>query len=196
MKLTLYHGTSSKIAKKIEKEGFVTDKNYNWDVKSKKGLVYLSSAYAPFYAMKHDTNDLAIVKVEVDSEDLYAEDDFIMRILGKPVYTQKELDRVGFITFKRFWKESLKYIGNVAIRPSKIRILGITHFNSKNLIFKCDPVISPMNFKIMGDYYNALTEWIFKGKPIKEFKTQTEFLTGLSQEELQKQFEKLKVKKK
>ena len=38
-KIILYHGTSMKNAKRIEKEGFVPDKRYNWKVKSKKGFV-------------------------------------------------------------------------------------------------------------------------------------------------------------
>lgn len=83
MKLILYHGTSKENANKIEKEGFITDKKYNWKVKSKKGFVYLSSAYAPFYAMNSNNkgDELALIKCEVNSKDCYPEDDFIMYCL-------------------------------------------------------------------------------------------------------------------
>jgi len=47
----LYHGTTKENAERIMKEGFIPDKKYNWKIKSKQGFVYLSSAYAPFYAM-------------------------------------------------------------------------------------------------------------------------------------------------
>jgi hypothetical protein len=172
-KIILYHGTSEANAKKIEKEGFILGKKYNWKIKSKKGFVYLSSAYAPFYAMNCDKNgnDLAIVKVEVDEEDLYPEDDFIMYVLKKPVYTQEELDNINLEDYKHLWKASLKYMGNVAVKSDKIKIIGIKYFNGRYLIYKCDPVISPINFQIMGDYYKELSEWIFEGKEIIKFKS-------------------------
>lgn len=170
MKIILYHGTSEKNAKQIEKEGFKTDKKYNWQIKSKKGFVYLSSAYAPFYAMTTNSKRLALIKVEVDTNDLYPEDDFIMHILRKPKYTQKELDEIDLEKNKHLWKESLNYLGNVEIKPDKIKILGIRYFDGKHLLYKCDPVICPKNFMIMGDYYKELTKWIFEGNEIMEFK--------------------------
>ena len=170
MKLIMFHGTSAENANRIEKEGFVADKKYNWNVKSKNGFVYLSSAYAPFYAMNATKSDkLALIKVEVDSEDCYPEDDFIMSALGHPKYSQAQLDLVDFEKFKKFWKESLTYMGNVAVRPDKVKVLGIRIFDGKFLLFKCDPVISQMNFQIMGKYYGDLSNWIFDGKDIMKF---------------------------
>jgi hypothetical protein len=168
-KIILYHGTSEELAKKIEKEGFVPDKKYNWNVRSKKGFVYLSLAYAPFYAMKHNTQKLALIKVEVDSKDLYPEDDFIMFAMKKPAYSQKDLDDVNLENYKQYWEKSLKFLGNVAVKPDKIKILGIWYFDGKNLIMRCDPCIIPTNFWVMGDYYKELSEWIFQGKEIIDF---------------------------
>ncbi len=90
-KLILYHGTSESNGKKIMKEGFIPDKKYNWKIKSKSGFVYLSLAYAPFYAemAKNKSNMGAIIAVEVDERKLYPEDDFIMYSLGRPKYTQR-----------------------------------------------------------------------------------------------------------
>ena len=73
MDLTLMHGTSAKNARQIEKHGFIPDKAYNWTVKSKKGFVYLSIAYAPFYAMVSGKNKLALIKVSVDPMVCYPE---------------------------------------------------------------------------------------------------------------------------
>lgn len=170
-KLILYHGTSEKNARKIMKEGFIPDKSYNWDVKSKKGFVYLSSAYAPFYAMNHDTDKLALIRVSVSISDCYPEDDFLMRVLGKPVYTQEELNEVNFKMYKYLSKASLKYMGNVSVKPNKVKILGVRYFNGENLIMKCDPVISPENFAILGDYYNNLSHWIYNGNEILNFRS-------------------------
>jgi hypothetical protein len=175
MKLILYHGTSEKNAKQIEKEGFVSGKKYNWKVKSKKGFVYLSTAYAPFFAMASDKkcDGLALIKVEVESKDCYPEDDFLMCIAKQqkfPNYTQEEFKRINLEDYKKLWKASLEYMGNVAVRPDKIKILGVKYFNGEKLLWKCDPVICPLNFKIMGDYYKELTEWIFDGKDYMKFK--------------------------
>lgn len=169
-KLILYHGTSEKNAKQIEKEGFVVGKKYNWKVKSKEGFIYLSLSYAPFYAMNTNSKRLALIKVEVDEKDLYPEDDFLMFAFRKQVYTHKELNKINFEFFKKYWKESLKYMGNVAVKPDKIKIMGVTYFDGRNMIYKCDPVISPMNFLIMGKYYEELSNWIFEGKDILKFK--------------------------
>lgn len=170
-KIILYHGTSQENAEKIMKEGFKTDQKYNWEVKSKKGFVYLSKAYAPFYAMNATKSDkLALIKVEVDLDDLYPEDDFIMFAKGKPKYSQEELDKIDMEYEKPLWSSSLKYMGNVAVKPQNIKVLGIKSFNGKHLLLRCDPVISPMNFKFMGNYYKELNDWIFEGKEILKFK--------------------------
>lgn len=173
MKKIFYHGTSEKNAKQIEKEGFKTDIKYNWNVKSKRGFVYLSLAYAPYYAMntKYNKEKLALIKVEVDTKDLYPEDDFVMsKLFFKTKYTQKDIDKINLKQLKHFWKESLKWVGNVAVKPNKIKILGIRYFSGKNLICKCDPVVDYVNYMMMGDYYKELTAWIFEGNEIMEFK--------------------------
>ena len=169
-KITLFHGTSQRNAEEIMKKGFIPDKTYNWQVKSKKGFVYLSSAYAPFYCMSNNAHKLALIKVEVDTKHLYPEDDFLMLVLGKKTYTQSELDKVDLSKYKKLWKKSLEYMGNVATRPYNIKIIDVRYFDGSNLIMKCDPVISPINFKIMGQYYKDLTEWIYEGNDIMKFK--------------------------
>jgi len=174
--ITLYHGTTQKKAKQIAKQGFIPGKTYNWDVESKKGFVYLSMAYAPFYAMSTNSSSkkLALIKVSVEGKDCYPEDDFVMRVLGKATYTREELDKVKLEDYKHLWSESLKYMGNTAIKPNKAKILGIRYFDSRNLIMKCDPCITPMNFMVMGKYYQELSDWIFEGKEILEFNQVTD----------------------
>lgn len=171
MKITLFHGTSEANAKEIEQHGFEPNKKYNWRVKSKEGFVYISQAYSPFYAMNSDPDGdgLALIKVEVDTDDLYPDEDYIMYAIGKPKYTQEDLDKVNLEGLKNLWDFSLKYMGNVAVKPDKIKILGIRYFDGKHLLLKCDPVISPINFKIMGSYYEELSNWIFDGKDYLEF---------------------------
>ncbi len=174
----LYHGTSVESAKQILKEGFVPDKKYNWDVKSKKGFVYLSKAYAPFYAMnaKSKSRSRSLVQVCVHEDDLFPEDDFIMAALGKPVYTKKDLDAVNFEDVKILYENSLKYLGNASAYPESIRVIGAREFDATGLIMTCDPVISPMNYQICGKYYEELTKWIYDGNDHMKFPRMHEWM--------------------
>lgn len=72
----------------------------------------------------------------------------------------------------------MKNMGNVAVKPEKIKIIGIRIFNGKLLVMKCDPVICPLNFMIMGDYYKKLTEWIYSGKDFMKFPNLMEYEKG------------------
>jgi len=158
--IILYHGTTKESAKQIEKEGFIYGKKYNWEgvIQSKKDFIYLSTAYAPYYAMaaKSNSNNRAIIKVVVNKYDIYPDEDFITYIYKIP--SQK----INIKDYKELAFDSLNYLGNIAIRPDKIKIIGITYFNAKNLLMVCDPSITPINYKFMGDYYRGLTEWIYQ----------------------------------
>ena len=170
--MKLYHGTSKKAAKEIMKNGFIPDKSYNWKVKSKSGYVYLSLAYAPFYAMAsidESTTERSLILVEVDEKNLYPDDDFIMYVLGKPVYTQEELDKINLKDFKQYYKESLNYLGNVSARPEKIKIISCRTFDAKLFFSVYDLSITLINYKFMGDYYKALTKWIYEGNDPLDF---------------------------
>jgi hypothetical protein len=175
--MILYHGTTAENARRIMDEGFKPGKKYNWKVKSKPGFVYLSKAYAPFYAQNAGKSyNKAIIKVEVKLRDLYPEDDFVMYALGKPSYTQEDLDKVNLEKYKPFAFESLKYMGNACAKPENIKVIGCTYFNDKNLWQRCDPCITPMNYKILGKYYEALSKWIYMGKVPEKFKTIDQWL--------------------
>ena len=175
----LYHGTSIESAQKILKEGFVPDKKYNWQVKSKEGFVYLSKAYAPFYAMNAKSRSRekrAIVGTCVPKQKLYPEDDFLMNVLGKPVYTQEELDKVDLERYKWLWRKSLEHMGNASAKPKDVRVVGIQEFDAGNLIMTCDPSIGPENYAICGKYYEGLTKWLYEGKNHMDFPRMHEFL--------------------
>lgn len=169
MILTLFHGTTANNAKSIVENGFETGTKSNWKVKSKPNFVYLSSAYAPFYAMAAGGDKLALIKCKVSSKNIYPEDDFLMIALGKNVYSQEELDEVDFEKYKYLANQSLRFMGNVAAKPEDVRVIGMREFSGRMLVMVCDPVISPMNFKIMGGYYKRLSEHIFKTGEFKTF---------------------------
>jgi hypothetical protein len=51
-------------------------------------------------------------------------------------------------------------------------------FTGRELINKCDPVITPRNFQFCGNYYEFLTEQIFIGTPIKAIVDMNTFIFG------------------
>ena len=105
----LFHGTTEENAKRIMKEGFKPDKKYNWQIKSKTGFVYLSLAYAPFYANEAngEGRNRALIKVEVKDSALYPDEDYLMHKIGKPKYTQADLNRLDLEKYKGHWDKSL-----------------------------------------------------------------------------------------
>jgi len=163
--MMLFHGTTEENAKRIMKEGFKPDKKCNWELKSKPGFVYLSLAYAPFYANEAngESRNRALIKVEVKESALYPDEDYLM-------HTQADLNRLDLENYKGFWEKSLEYLGNVSAKPEDITIIGCRIFDSTNLLAVCDPGITPINYMLMGEYYRKLTEWIYEGNNPIDFR--------------------------
>ncbi len=148
----LFHGTTEANAKRIMKEGFKPDKKYNWQIKSKPDFVYLSLAYAPFYAnaANSKSRNRALIKVEVKESALCPDDDFVMYGLGKPKYTQADLNELDLEEYKWLSEKSLEYLGNVSAKPEDITIIGCRVFDSSKLLAVCDPAITPMNYMMVN----------------------------------------------
>lgn len=161
--MILYHGTSYLKARRIIEHGFNIHAKPTWKVRGKKGFIYLSLAYAPFYSFARNKTDRgAIIKVEVAEDRLYPEDDFLMlAVKNKAVYTQKDLDSINIEKYKHLAVNSLQYLGNACTKAEDIKIIGMRDFDITELIIACDPSISPINYKIMGDYYKGLTEALY-----------------------------------
>lgn len=174
MKLQLYHGTSPKNADAILKDGFkdrvaANKKNWSGKIISQAGFVYLTTAYPFFYAMNASKGRTAsVIKVEVDSKDLYPDED-ILRFAG--IKGPIELE-----DYKANGELSLMKLGNVAVKPEAIiRILGRKDFDSVEMAGFSDPSMSPINYRILGAYYRELTaQWWADGEWRKI--NQTEFL--------------------
>ena len=132
--------------------------------------MYLSLAYAPYYAMaaKSRKRQKALIQVEVASKYLYPEDDFLMFELGYNkvrAYTQKEVDAVDLNDYKYLYKKSLQYMGNASAKPEHVKVLGVRTFDAHQYL--CD-MPSPDNYLTLGKYYRNLTKWIYEGNdPLK-----------------------------
>ncbi len=170
MKCQLYHGTSIENADRIMKEGFrdrLALKKGNWakKVESVGGHVYLTSAYPFFFARqaaKKGDKTAAVIKVEVDLEDLYPDEDFL-HFAGIP--REKYIN--DLLPYKHVAHMSLRKLGNASIRPedAEIKILGRKDFDLKQMFWHSDPTITMQNFAVLGDYYQRLTSAWWKDDP-------------------------------
>ncbi|MFA5395089.1 MAG: hypothetical protein WC346_03630 [Methanogenium sp.] len=178
MLIQLYHGTNNNNAKRILKEGFkdrIESKEKNWkdEIASQPGFVYLTRAYPFFYAMNaaNSEDEATVLLVEVDSDDLYPDEDFLREVRIKD--KDKKID---IREFKEYGSLSLEKLGNVAIQPSKIkRVIGSKSFKTSDMIWYSDPAMSIYNYMFLGNYYRELTDTWWKGGDWKKI-NQTESL--------------------
>lgn len=164
MKVELYHGTSMESADSIMRHGFkdrVGAGKKNWDgvVLSKVGFVYLTRAYPFFYAMNaaggHER--ASVLKVVVDTDDLFPDEDYIR---GSGCLRK----RIALKHYKHLADASLKYLGNVAIRPEKVgKVVGRKDFWVNEMWQYSDPSMSQMNYAMLGEYYRELTDTWWAG---------------------------------
>lgn len=198
----LYHGTTETIGRQAKTEGLRPRKltgRSNWKhiVESNPSLIYLTTAYAPYYALQavNKGEKISIIEVETDllnESNFRPDEDFIEQVTGldkkntagikgkttsqRTKYIRNHLDE-----FSGFWKPSLEHLGNCGYK-GVITGKAITRVSVVD-ISKCLPmcsevleaVITLMNYKICGPQYRMLTRW-FMGEPISVeewFKTQS-----------------------
>ena len=157
--MILYHGTSPENADIIMKEGFKprgeTGKS-NWDhtLPSQEDFIYLTIAYPFHFATAASTGSIAsVIQVEVDEDDFYPDEDFIRQ--GCKFDNEVEID---ITQYKNCGLLSMIHLGNCAVLPEAIKVIGRKDFKVSDMIYYSDPTISLMNFKIMSEYYKELTK--------------------------------------
>lgn len=189
-RMYVYHGTSESAARRALKRGILprgmSRKSGNWKhtVQSNPEMVYLTVAYAPYYAScvtDTDRERIAIIQIDLgklDAGKLYPDEDFIEQALrGKKLgisndmkertlYVRKHID-----DWQEEWEKSLNHLGNVAFRgavPSEA-ITKIVAFDPKSnpavFVSTLDPTITLANYRYCGEKYRALTGWFF-GKEV------------------------------
>ena len=190
----LYHGTSETIGRQAKAEALrprkMTGKS-NWKhiVESNPSLIYLTTAYAPYYAL-HAVNGnkgekISIIEIETDLLDqskFRPDEDFIEQatrldkkntvgIRGKTTNQRTKYIRNHLDDFSDFWKQSVEHLGNCGYKGS-IRGKAITKVSVVD-ISKCLPlcsealeaVITLANYRVCGAQYRMLTQW-FMGEAV------------------------------
>jgi hypothetical protein len=189
----VYHGTSAKYLPEILKSGIVPRKrtgNSNWDhtVKSRDEFVYLTAAYAPYFAAQavQEVEKALVLEIDLDKLDsryMYPDEDAVAQSLmaekdeggfesqeeaDKFDMTLNELtDSLDMEQYRHLWKNSLRALGNVAHRgpipPEAItRYVTLDFTKHREFYFMVlDPTISILNYQICGQKYRDMTAWLF-----------------------------------
>lgn len=218
--MKLYHGTSEKIAKIALQDGFkprkILKKKSNWKMASNDQLIYLTSAYAGYFAANASSNKEHWAIIEIDTEKLEydnfrPDEDFLEQYSrnlsfdetckisfqlanSKTMKQRTRYFRDNLNKFAHLWLESLDSLGNCSykgiIPPSAITKVAIYDPYSNEIISMAalDPLISIFNFKFCGEKYIALTSWFMDENPKPtDLGFQIEFLPELKKESILKE---------
>jgi hypothetical protein len=149
----------------------------NWeDYPSCPGMVYLTSAYAPYFAMMACEEGDKAVLLEIDTEHLepelfYPDEDFIAQCLAHQEYRAlKEVhgEVVEMIeAYRHHAADSVVAMGNCSYRgtvpPSAITRYCVADPTLQADLFwiGLDPCISPLNYRFCGEKYRTIIAWLF-----------------------------------
>jgi len=186
----VYHGTGERAARRALKHGILprrmSGKKGNWKhtVSSNPSMVYLTTAYAPYFASATTNPDRerpAIIEIDLDALDqdaLYPDEDFIEQGLrGKKLGTSDDIHKRNLYIIKHIeeyrenWKLSLEKLGTVCHRgivPASAITKVVAFDPKKNIdIFRdtLNPTITLANYRFCGEKYRSMTRW-FMGEEV------------------------------
>jgi hypothetical protein len=182
----IYHGTSESTARAALKRGILpreaSGKGGNWKhtVSSNPSMVYLTDAYAAYFALL-STNIKrerpAIIELDLDSLDearLYPDEDFIEQALRKrKLGDSDDIKKRNRHIIRHIedcrenWKLSLERLGNVCFKgtvPARAITRVVLFEPKKNPAMAADslnPTITLANYKFCGERYRAITRCLW-----------------------------------
>jgi hypothetical protein len=179
----LYHGTSLAAWEAIVRAGELVPRgaaegNWSHTVVSHEAAIYLSTAYATYFAACATREESKGVVIEIDvaslageqlccDEDAYALLDLKHKHAGRHLAELVEQAKLELPTGLEYAKASLELMGNCAYLGS-IPLSAVTRAvsidwdaNPELAHTALEPVISPQNFRFLGDFYIRLTHWLF-----------------------------------
>lgn len=177
--MKLYHGTSEQHLEHILKNGLKprSIRKSNWDIyPSRPDMVYLTNAYAPYFAISSAKEHYKPVVLEIEIAGLnidkfYPDEDFIAQALaqvgGQPIRKYHKEVRKNLEGYQKYWQASLEQLGNCCyqgdIPPENIVRYVVWNIASQSYFsgMALDPIISIINYTIMQNKYKGLIEWLF-----------------------------------
>jgi len=189
--MKLYHGTTEVVARQALEKGVLPRAESGvstvWpDCPSRSDMVYLSRAYAPYFAAcaAEPGAKWGIIEVETDLMEetlLHPDEDFLEQAtrgrgdlapLGLDMHQRTGWFRTKLEDFQHHWEQSIEHLGNCAyagaIAPAEITRVVIYDPTSNPFfsVMAVDPHITLMNYKFLGgSKYKALTDWFFGVEP-------------------------------
>lgn len=178
----LYHGTSSIHLDSILRDGLKPRgrKKGNWEsYPSRSDMVYLSSAYAPYFAINSCKKGEKALILEINTSklevsNLYPDEDFIVQAIA--MNEKQDLDdihndiRDTIENYQHHYLDSLGGLGNVS-HMGKVPSGAISRYilldydkRSDLGMMVLDPCISLLNFKFCGNRYRSIISWLFNDR--------------------------------
>jgi hypothetical protein len=188
--MKLYHGTNAKHLNAILKDGLKprgkkAKGNWRHTMSSCPDAIYLTDAYAVYFAWTatRDGDDMLIIEIDTDRLDFFnlvPDEDFLEQASRKsgPAPLDKSMKyrtswyRRRLMEFSENWINSIKHLGTCAymrsIPPEAITRYAIIPGDrtSELVMAGMDPSISLMNYHIMGEKYRNWVRWAF-GDPLE-----------------------------
>ena len=182
----LYHGTSERFLEKILRMGICPRgraPSENWPAKfaSRKDMVYLTSAYAGYFAYNAVQSEERMLILEVDQDKLdvermFPDEDYLGQCYAKqfdvPLETAHAQIRSRLGTFRHHWRASLSGMGTVAYRDAvpieAVKRYALLEITGRPRLWTSfmDPSISIINFQHCGPKYIGMLEWVFGDRPL------------------------------
>lgn len=178
----LYHGTRSSVLQDIQRKGLVPravsgSSNWSHSVESRADAVYLTTAYALYYAVACEAKGLPAL-LEIDTSKLNpllfaSDEDGVAQLRDGRAQAgvNATLDEATV-----YWRDrihtvhpstSLGSLGNCTyfgvIPPeaiTKVLVLPIREA-ARLTVQACDPTITVANFRFLGAEYQAFSSWLF-----------------------------------
>lgn len=200
--MKLYHGTCASNLPRVLRSGLKGrgKRKGNWEhsILSHPEAVYLTNAYSLYYAMTASKNKRGVI-FEIDTDrlnsfDMAPDEDFLGqaakhiddlqpiwdRFAGaeNQLFAATEYFRDNIDEYQWLWHHSIDYLGNCC-HLGPIPKDAITRYavipDVHRMVQWADPTISLMNFRILGDYYKALSSCLFGEWPEQDFQPEFGF---------------------
>jgi hypothetical protein len=178
--MILYHGTDSKNLDSILTRGllsrkFTGNQVYGGEFVSNENFTYLTRWNPVAHAYSIDENSPLILKVDVDENDLYPDEDFIERLHFMVTGKSGNTSDFDITEYKDKWKLSYDKFGNVAIRevpPEKI----ISHIVLDPSDFDYHCGLGAQGNQLIPDIKNELH--FMRGDSVKKYIKRLDLLFG------------------
>lgn len=180
--MLIYHGTSARHLSRIRRDGIkprgTRKGNWKHSVDSNPNAVYLTTAYAIYFAACATEPHEKMLVLEIDTDKLnlslmLPDEDFLAqsyRAVTRDKLSLNQLSaafREDLFRYQSYWEASIEDLGTCCYYDT-IPVEAITRAimidaskNAQLIMNALDPSITLVNYHIMGQHYRDLTQWAF-----------------------------------